>query len=85
MPQNYKIDFLSYTDDNSVRSDCADITFVNNGATTIILNNTISIAPGSSLSLAANAGEIDRTIYNFYFITSGTRAKRLVVFRKIYV
>ena len=85
MAQQYKIDFLSYTDDNSVRSDCADISFFNNGATTIILNNTLSIAPGSSLSLEANAGEIDRTIYNFYFVTSGTRAKRLIVFRKIYV
>ena len=83
--QQFKIDFLTYSDDNSVRSDCADIAFFNNGATTIILNNTLRIAPGSSLSLEANAGEIDRTIYNFYFVTSGTLSKRLIVFRKIYV
>jgi hypothetical protein len=83
--QKYKIDFLTFTTDGQVKSDCADITFYNNGATNIILNNSVLITPGNSLSLAANFNEIDLTLYQFYFIPSGTRVNKLVVFRKIYV
>jgi hypothetical protein len=83
--QKYKIDFLTFTTDSQVKSDCADITFYNNGGTNIILNNSVLITPGNSLSLTANFNEIDLTIYQFYFIPNGVRVNKLVVFRKIYV
>ena len=79
----YKIDTLNLTSDGSVKSDCADITFFNSGTSTIILNNSLSIAPGTSLSITANVNEIDRTTYNYYFTGAGTNI--LIVFRKIYI
>lgn len=83
--QKYKIDILTYTTDGQVKSDCADITFYNNGGTNIILNNSILISPGNSLTLSANFNEIDITIYQYYFIPNPPRTNKLVVFRKIYV
>ena len=85
--QQYKIDILLNVSDGSVKSDCADITFFNQGNTKILLNSSVTINAGQSLSLTANANEIDRTIYNYYFITTGvgTPNNKLVIFRKIYV
>lgn len=83
MAVNYKTDFLTITQNQDVRSDCADITFFNQGAATVILNNTLSIPALSSISFTANAGEIDRTIYNVRFQGSGIA--NLIVFRKIYI
>jgi hypothetical protein len=79
----YKIDTLNLLSDGSVKSDCADITFYNSGTTTVVLNNSLSIASGTSISITANVGEIDRTIYNYYFTGAGTN--NLIVFRKIYI
>lgn len=79
----YKIDTLNLTQDGSVKSDCADITFYNSGTTTIVLNNSLNIAPGTSITITANKDEIDRTIYNYYFTGVGTNI--LIVFRKIYI
>lgn len=79
----YKIDTLNLTSDGSVKSDCADITFYNSGTTTIVLNNSLNIAPGTSITITANKDEIDRTIYNYYFTGVGTNI--LIVFRKIYI
>lgn len=82
--QQYKIDVLNLVDPvGSVRSDCADITFFNAGTSNIVLNNALTINPGTSITLAANANEIDRTIYNYYFSTAGQN--RLIVFRKVYI
>lgn len=83
--QKYKIDILNYTTDGSVKSDCADITFLNQGSTNIVINNSIIITPGNSLNLSANFNEIDITIYQFYFIPNLNRPNKLIVFRKIYV
>jgi hypothetical protein len=79
----YKIDTLNLTSDGSVKSDCADITFFNSGTSTIVLNNSLSIASGTSISITANKDEIDRTTYNYYFTGGGTNI--LIVFRKIYI
>ena len=81
--QQYKNDILTYTDNNSVRSDCADITFYNSGLSNVIINSAVVIFPNGSFTLNANAGEIDRTIYNFKF--DGAGVNQLTVIRKIYV
>lgn len=80
--QNYKIDSLNYTTDQAVRSDCSDITFYCTGNVNVIINNAVTLTPGQSISFNANAGEIDRTIYNFKFNTGGKPS--IVIFRKIY-
>jgi hypothetical protein len=82
--QQYKIDVLNlYEPNGSVRSDCADITFFNAGTATVLLNGALTINPGSSLTLSANAGEIDRTIYTYFFSSAGTR--KFIIFRKVYI
>lgn len=81
--QQYKIDFLRYVQNGFVRSDCADITFANNGTTNITLNGGYVLTPGTNLQLTANNGEIDTTIYYFSFSGAGTNS--LTIFRKIYV
>jgi len=82
--QQYKNDILTYTDNNSVRSDCADITFYNSGQDNVIINSAVVIFPNGSFTLNANAGEIDRTVYNFKFLNVAN-LKQLTVIRKIYV
>jgi len=82
--QQYKNDILTYTQNNSVRSDCADITFYNSGQDTVIINSAVVIFANGSFTLNANAGEIDRTLYNFKFVGASTN-KQLTVIRKIYI
>jgi hypothetical protein len=82
---NYKIDILLYVQNGSVKSDCADITFFNQGTTNITLNNGLIIYSGQSINFSANNNEIDRTIYNFYFSTGSGLVNKLIVLRKIYV
>lgn len=85
--QNYKIDVLTYHENNSVKSDCADICFQNNGTVDVTLNQSYIItANGGVLSLSANEGEIDRTIYTFSFPATSTISDRnLIVIRKVYI
>ena len=82
--QEYRNDILTYTSNNSVRSDCADITFYNSGLDTVIINSAVVIFANGSFTLNANAGEIDRTIYNFRFEGANTN-QQLTVIRKTYV
>ena len=82
--QNYKIDVLLYVVDGAVASNCADITFYNQGTTAVVINNGVTINAGQSLSISANANEIDTTIYTFRFVISASVTNKLVIFRKIY-
>lgn len=82
--QQYKIDVLNlYEPNGSVKSDCADITFFNAGTANVVLNSALTINPGSSITLSANAGELDRTIYTYFFSGVGTR--KFIIFRKVYI
>jgi hypothetical protein len=81
--QAYKIDVLNYTKGQSVRSDCADITFYNTGQSNVVINSAVTLTPGQSISFAANANEIDRTLYNFNF--TNTVQPSIAIFRKIYI
>lgn len=81
---NYKIDILSYVANNSVKSDCADITFYNTGSSPVTINNGIVLSQNQSLTINANENETDRTIYNFAFDDT-ISPKNLTVFRKVYI
>lgn len=85
--QNYKIDILTYINNGSVKSDCSDIAFQNNGQVDVLLNNGYTIpANGGVISFNANNDEIDRTIYTFNFLNSlGVYQNKLIVIRKIYI
>lgn len=82
MFRKFKQDFLLLTSNNYVTSNCGDITFYNQGATNVTINNTLVLRPFGSISLSANAGELDTTIYNFVF---DTNIGSLVVVRKIFI
>ena len=83
--QTYKIDILNYSTDGQVKSDCADITFFNAGAIPVVINESVTIPVGQSLSITANAGEIDITIYTYRFVPTLPIPGKLVIFRKIYI
>ena len=80
---NYKVDCLNYTTNGQVRSDCADIIFINTGTSQVKINAALTLAPGQSFTFSANSGEIDRTIYTYSFSGAGTNS--ITVFRKVYI
>ena len=85
--QNYKIDILTYNTNGSVKSECADIAFQNNGQVDVLINSGFVLpANGGVLSFTANNDELDRTIYTFSFVNSlGTYQNNLIVIRKVYI
>ena len=77
MKQQYKIDILTLTAQNSsVRSDCGDISFYNYGTNKVQINDAITLLPNQSISFSANYNEIDRF---------GNNISRLIVIRKIFI
>lgn len=80
--KEYKIDVLTIVQDQAIRSDCGDITFINRGITAATINASINLSTNQSISLSGNYNEIDRTIYTVKF-AGGTG--RLIVFRKVYI
>ncbi len=85
MKQQYKNDFLNYYTDTAVKSECADITFINQGSTNVTINSALLLRPGNSITLSANAQEIDLTIYNIQFTSVPGLSNQLIVIRKIYI
>lgn len=67
-PIKYNITFQQYTQNqNSVISNCAEITFINNGTSNLLLNNTLELKPTQSLTITAEQYEMDTTIYQVTF------------------
>lgn len=83
--KRYKVDFLTFTSNNFVKSDCGDITFINGGTTTVTINDSLKLFAGSSLSLSANENEIDQTTYSFKFSGLSGSGNLLTVLRKIFI
>jgi hypothetical protein len=81
MIRQYKIDFLTIVQDQAIKSDCGDITFINRGPSTATINSSLEILFNQSITLSANANEIDKTIYTVKF---SSLPGRLIVLRKIY-
>ena len=61
---NYREEYQSILSDGVVISECNAITFLNVGATNIILNNSLTLAPGDQYVSEYNEGEMNRTRYN---------------------
>jgi hypothetical protein len=80
----YKLSFSTYQNSTQFNSDCSDITFVNNGASSCIINNDFTLAAGASLSVSCQANEIDTTIYQISFTPSGLN-NSLQVIKKNFV
>lgn len=76
----YKIDIQQYANNQLVISNCNAITFINNGATSVLINN-IPLAAGANLSIQGNADELDTTEYNITVGTSTTA--NVIVIKKM--
>lgn len=78
----YNNTILSYTLAADIKSHCNEITFINAGASTLILNNSFPILPTQSISFDGKKGEMDITPYNVSFTGAGDNL--CVVIRKYY-
>ena len=82
--QKYKINFATYQNSTQFNSDCSDITFVNNGASACIINNSFVLDPLASLSINCQDNEIDTTVYQISFTGAGLN-NSLQVIKKTFV
>lgn len=80
--QGYNINISSQVQSTPVASNCAEIAFINFGATTVVINNGLPLAPGASVSFNGNQNELDTTIYTLTFPPTGNN--NCVVIRKYY-
>lgn len=74
----YYIGFKVFTVADYCSSECNAITFINNGTNNVILNNSMTLTPGQSLSINGNECEIDETKYLINF-SSMTGSKCTVI------
>jgi hypothetical protein len=83
--QNFYVDISNYTVDNSIMSDCGDITFINMGDTNLTLNKGIQLGIFQSITFEANAGEVDTTRYSWVFDKPTNIDPKIVILRKKYI
>lgn len=79
--QNYRTEFLQYTSDDTIQSNCNAIAFINSGAIPVTIDKFV-LAPGASLSIDGNEQEKNITSYRITFggLTTGV----LTVVRKYF-
>lgn len=74
-------DFKLINQPQEVRSDCNQLTVINTGTATAILNG-LEIAPGDQYVSPGNENELNLTRYRLSFTGIGT--EQVLVIRKIY-
>lgn len=74
-------DFKLLNQPQEVRSDCNQLTVINTGTATAILNG-LEIAPGDQYVSPGNENELNITRYRLSFTGVGT--EQVLVIRKIY-
>ena len=79
--QCYYNDMVQYTKPTQIISECAEITFYNQGVTTMIING-ITFAPLTGIAFDGKDGELDTTRYNLNF--TGAGQNQCFVVRKVY-
>lgn len=82
MDRKFRIELYQYQQNYSIASNCNNITFINNGASTIQVNN-FNLVAGASLSIGGNADEVDTTVYQLNF--NGATNGNVSVIKKIFV
>jgi len=82
-PIKYNITFQQYyQNQNSIISNCAEITFINNGTSNLVLNNTLELKPTQSLTIGAEQFEMDTTTYQIQF--DSNTGNKCTIIRKYY-
>ena len=78
----YRNELQTYREDAAVDSRCNSITFINNGSDDILLNQSVTLAPGQFIAFSGDRyDELDVTKYQISFVT--TVAPSLLVVRKL--
>lgn len=81
MDRKFRIELYQYQQNYSVASNCNNITFINNGASTIQINN-FNLVAGATLQIGGNESEIDTTVYQLNF--QGATNGNVSVIKKIF-
>jgi hypothetical protein len=81
MDRKYRIEIQQYQQNYNVIAQCNNITFINNGAINVQINQ-FTLVPNASLSIGGNENEIDITVYNVSF--QGATNGNLIVIKKIF-
>jgi hypothetical protein len=76
---NYQTEFQQYNTSFKIVANCNVITFVNQGAATVYINNYPLVA-GGNIQVAGNPGEVDKTEYR---VNMGTTSGSVWVIRKV--
>jgi len=77
----YVMKFETVAEAGDVSSDCNAISFINQGATALLING-LEVAAGDSFTLSGEGLEYDTTVYRIQFTGSG--ANKCVIVRKFY-
>jgi hypothetical protein len=85
-PILYNNNIQVFNEAQFVRSYCAEITFINNGNTVLILNSSLRMVPTQSISFDGKQNEEDTSVYNITFDATGVviPVSACVVIRKFY-
>ena len=82
--QKFYTETKLYFTNFKIGSDCNEIIFINQGTTTLSIND-VALVPQQSLVISGWTNEIDTTQYNVLFPTPNNVGNRLVVIRKLYI
>lgn len=82
--QKYNIVISNYQQNTRVDSQCAEITFFNNGNANVVINNALTLLPGQPFSINGNVHELDVTNYLISFSGTVGQSQNCVVIRKYY-
>lgn len=63
---------------------CSELTFINKGSTTVVLDDCFPLAPNESITYPAWPNEINHTIYSIVF-PRGVNGNLLIAICKIYM
>lgn len=87
--RTYYNSITAINDQQQISADLNEITFLNNGSNIIVINNVLSLYPGTpgsvlgdSISFDGKEGEKDSTLYEISF--SGAGVSNCIVIRKNY-
>jgi hypothetical protein len=78
----YNIVFKTLVQSGYVNSNCAEITFINNGTADVTINSGLTLSETQSIAIGGNDCEIDTTKYNIVFASTGI--PKCIVVQKYY-
>ena len=84
VPFEYNNTMEVWNRNKEFNSNCAVITFVNQGTSQIIINQSLKLAPGAAVSFDGEKNEKDTTLYRVTFVNSGHTENEVCVIKKYY-